>query len=206
MSHETESTENKTVIDLNTSLESRDLIINSVEILPEQVIKNVETIISHQDRYHQDSTVDQKILDRIAAIFGQPKFLYSQIIFFTLWGLYSHLANRDILTEFFPLFDIRDEWLEVSSLLISTGVLIYQNRREKLSAERSHLILQINLLTEQKITKLIALVEELRTDLPNVKNRSDFEAEIMQKAADPQAILGILQQNIDHPSSHQDTI
>jgi uncharacterized membrane protein len=111
------------------------------------------------------------------------------------------LADRQILPPYFPLFDVREEWLEVSSLLISTGVLIYQNRREKLSAERSHLILQINLLTEQKITKLISLVEELRIDLPDVKNRDDLEAEMMQQATDPQAILGVLQQNLEHPSA-----
>jgi uncharacterized membrane protein len=180
---------------------NQDVLVNSIEVLPDQVIKNVETIISHQDQYQQNATVDQQVLDKIAAIFGQPQFLYFQIGFFTLWGLYSHLADRQILPPYFPLFDVREEWLEVSSLLISTGVLIYQNRREKLSAERSHMILQINLLTEQKITKLISLVEELRVDLPDVKNRDDLEAEMMQQATDTQAILGVLQQNLEHSST-----
>jgi uncharacterized membrane protein len=62
-------------------------------------------------------------------------------------------------------------------------------------------MVQLNLLTEQKITKLIALVEELRIDLPDVKNRDDAEAEIMQQATDPQAILGVLQQNLEHSST-----
>jgi uncharacterized membrane protein len=178
-----------------------DLLVESIEVLPDQVIKNVETIISHQDQYRQNATVDQQILDKIAAIFGQPQFLYFQISFFTLWGVYSYLVDRHVLPPYFPLFALREEWLEVSSLLISTGVLIYQNRRETLSAERSHLILQINLLTEQKISKLISLVEELRIDLPNVKNRNDLEAEMMQQATDTQAILGVLQQNLEHPAA-----
>jgi uncharacterized membrane protein len=178
-----------------------DLLVNSIEVLPDQVIKNVETIVSHQDRYRQNATADQRVLDKIAAVFGQPPFLYFQISFFTLWGIYSHLVDRQVLPTYFPLFDVREEWLEVGSLLISTGVLIYQNRREKLSAERSHLILQINLLTEQKITKLISLVEELRVDLPDVKNRDDLEAERMQQATDTQAILGVLRQNLAHSST-----
>jgi hypothetical protein len=36
-------------------------------------------------------------------------------------------------------------------------------------------------------------VEELRVDLPDVKNRDDLEAEMMQQATDTQAILGVLQ-------------
>jgi uncharacterized membrane protein len=54
--------------------------------------------------------------------------------------------------------------IDIASLLIATGVLVQQNRQDKLSEQRSHLMLQINLLTEQKIAKLIELIEELRTD------------------------------------------
>jgi hypothetical protein len=41
-------------------------------------------------------------------------------------------------------------------------------------------------------------VEELRIDLPNVKNRDDLEAEAMKQATDPQAILGVLQKGSDN--------
>jgi uncharacterized membrane protein len=163
-------------------------------LLPEQVIKNIEAIANHQDRYIQNSTAHQRGLDKIAAVFSRSQFLYFQIGFFTIWWICSYLSNRHILPADFPLFDLRSEGLGVAGLLISTGVLIYQTRQEKVSEERSHLMLQLNLITEQKIAKLISLVEELRTDLPNVKNRADLEAEVMKQAIDPQAILEVLQQ------------
>jgi uncharacterized membrane protein len=163
-------------------------------LLPEQVIKNIATIANHQDRYLQNSTAHQRGLDKIAAVFSRSQFLYFQIGFFTIWWICSYLSNRHILPADFPLFDLRSEGLGVAGLLISTGVLIYQTRQEKVSEERSHLMLQLNLITEQKIAKLISLVEELRTDLPNVKNRADLEAEVMKQAIDPQAILEVLQQ------------
>jgi uncharacterized membrane protein len=55
--------------------------------------------------------------------------------------------------------------------------------------------LQVNLLTEQKLAKVISLVEELRTDLPNVKNRHDEEAETMKQATDPQALIDAIQKS-----------
>jgi uncharacterized membrane protein len=179
------------------------LILNSIavpdcldinKLLPEQVIKNIEAISNYQDRYLQNSTAHQRSLDKIAAIFSQPQFLYFQVGFFMIWWICSYLSNRHILPANFPLFDLREEGLSLTGILISTGVLIYQTRQEKVSEERSHLMLQLNLITEQKIAKLISLVEELRTDLPNVKNRADLEAEVMQQATDPQAILEVLQQ------------
>ena len=83
------------------------------------------------------------------------------------------------------------------SRITSTGVLIYQARQEKVAEERSHLTLQLNLLTEQKIAKLIALVEELRTDLPNVRNRHDSEAFEMQKTTNPQVVLNALKETLN---------
>jgi uncharacterized membrane protein len=59
----------------------------------------------------------------------------------------------------------------------------------------------IRLATEQKIAKLIWLVEELRTDLPSVKNREDTEAEVMKQATDPHVILELLQNKSENPST-----
>ncbi len=171
------------------------------EQLPEQVLKNVETIDRHQDRHEQNTKADRKILNRIASIFGRPQFLYFQIIFFTVWIGCSSLAERNIIAKNFPLFDLHLHGLEIAALLISTEVLIDQTHQQKLTKEQSHLTLQLNLLTEQKIAKLISLVEELRIDLPNVKNRADLEAEIMQQAIDPQAILEVIQHNSAQSSS-----
>lgn len=48
------------------------------------------------------------------------------------------------------------------------------------------------LLTEQRSAKIIALLEELRRDLPNVANRVDVDANVMQQASTPGAILEAL--------------
>lgn len=175
---------------------NQDLLVKAIELLPKQVIKNVEVISNHQEQ--QNTTAHQRGLDKVAAIFGQPQFLYFQIVLFAVWEIYSQAVNQNIFPKSFPLFNLSEKWLEVAGLLISTGVLIYQTRQEKLSEERSQLALQINLLTEQKIAKLISLVEELRIDLPNVKNRDDLEADVMKQSTDPQAILGVLQKSSEH--------
>jgi uncharacterized membrane protein len=168
--------------------------MNEQKDLSEQILKNVETINHHQDRHQQNTKTHHRVLDKIGSVFGQPQFLYGQIVFFAVWILCSNLANREIIDDNFLLFDPDYHTLEVVSVLTSTGVLVYQTRQGKLTEERAHLMLQVDLLAEQKIAKLISLVEELRTDLPNVKNRQDPQAEEMQQSADAQAILEVLQQ------------
>jgi uncharacterized membrane protein len=62
----------------------------------------------------------------------------------------------------------------------------------------------VSLLVEQKVTKVIALVEELRRDFPTVQNRVDFQAEAMQEVIDPQAVLGALEDMLQEGYSSQE--
>lgn len=179
-----------------------DVFVEVNEVLPEHVLKNVETIASHQARQTQNVTADRRILNKIAGFLARPGFLYFQIGFFAVWIGCTNLAERNLIAKNFPQFDLHLHGLEIASLLISTEVLIAQAHQEKMSEERSSLALQLNLVTEQKIAKLISLVEELRVDLPNVKNRNDKEAEVMKQATNPQAILEVIQKNV-HPATDE---
>jgi uncharacterized membrane protein len=76
---------------------------------------------------------------------------------------------------------------------VTTMVLLTQNRQAKQAEHRRHLDLQVTLLVEQKVTKVIALIEELRRDLPSVQNRVDSQAEAMQEVVDPQTVLSALE-------------
>ena len=197
----------RSIIGKSAFLDNGDSIVTSINqsstdidaLIPEQIIKNVEAITNHQERYQEQATAAQRVLEKIVSIFGRPEFLYFQIGFFTIWEICGHLVDIHMLPADFPQFDLREQWLDLASLFISTGVLVYENRQEKVSEERSHLMLQLNLITEQKIAKLISLVEELRTDLPNVRNRNDVEADIMKQATDPQVILEVIHK-ISEPS------
>lgn len=164
--------------------------------LSEQVLKNIETIISFQDRQEQKLPLRDRLIEKIASFFGKSEFLYLQLLFFISWAICSHLAPQ-LLPFGLPRFNLQEIGIDLASLLIATGVLVQQTRQDKLAEQRSHLNLQINLLTEQKIAKLIELVEELRTDAPDIRDRYDWEAQIMQQATDPQVVLDILQENLE---------
>ena len=147
--------------------------------LSEQVVKNIEAIIGFQAKQEQKLPWRDRIVEKIAAFFGKSEFLYLQLLFFISWAICSNLAPN-LLPFGIPLFDAKSMGIDIAALLITTGVLVQQSRQDKLAEQRSHLILQINLLTEQKIAKLIKLMEELRADLPTIRDRDDLEAQVMQ--------------------------
>lgn len=165
--------------------------------LPAQVVKNIETVIGFQAKQERNVAFHERIVGRIAAFFGKSQFLYAQLIFFASWWIYSKFLADQLPLPLLKL-DLHEMGVDIAALLIATGVLVQQSRQDRLAEQRSHLTLQINLLTEQKIAKLIKLMEELRADLPNVRERYDWEAETMQQETDPQVVLDILQENLEH--------
>ncbi|MEH2251365.1 DUF1003 domain-containing protein [Nostoc sp.] len=165
--------------------------------LPESISKNIETIIALHRRYEKDVPQHQRVVETVTAFFGRPAFLYSILLGIILWVTPNVLPRRLAIPRFDPL---PFPWLQFSltagSLLVTTGVLIKQERQEKLAEQRTQLSLQLNLLSEQKIAKVISLVEELREDIPNVKNRFDPEAETMKSPTDPYAIIDVLEETL----------
>ncbi|MBM0743057.1 DUF1003 domain-containing protein [Phormidium sp. CLA17] len=162
--------------------------------LPAPVTKNIEAILAMHNQEVRDLTAHQRVIEAIAKFFGQPAFLYVLVAGFAIW-ITGSLFNP-ILPFTFPPFHWSDHGLDAAALLISTGVLIEQSREENFAEQRTQLMLQLNLLSEQKIAKIIAMLEELRTDLPDVRDRHDPEATIMQEAADPIAVLNALQESL----------
>jgi uncharacterized membrane protein len=90
------------------------------------------------------------------------------------------------------------------ALLMTTIVLITQNRQNKAAEQRRQLDLQVNLLVEQKVTKVISLLEELRRDSSVVKDRHDSEAEALQLSVDPHEVLASLNKMIKEAAEEEE--
>lgn len=177
---------------------STNKVILPTAPLPDPLGQNIEAIIALQTKAEKDLSATQRVVEKITAFFGKPLFLYCILLGVTLWMVVNMLPPDLGIPKFDPApFEWLDHVLGFASLLMTSGVLITQNRQEKLAEQRSQLILQLNLLSEQKIAKLIALVEELREDLPMVKNRYDPEAEVMMQAADPHVVMEALEKTLE---------
>ena len=159
---------------------------------------NIETIISLH--MHAELKVDhhQRLLEHATAQLGRPRSFYLVLIAVVCWVVSNLFAPRLGLRIFDPA---PFAWLQgivgLGALLMTILVLTTQNRQAKMAERRKHLDLQVNLIVEHKVSKLIALVEELRRDTPSVKDREDQEAEAMTEAVDPQAMFLALDETLE---------
>jgi uncharacterized membrane protein len=158
-----------------------------------QISQNIEAVLEFYTRENQKISRSQRILERISRYVGQPVFLGIILLFVAVWMLADTLLRQYGMAEFDPAPYF---WLQgivgLGALLTTTVVLSKQNRLAKLAEQRDHLDLKVMLLTEQKAAKLIDLLEELRRDLPNVRNRHDPEAAALQQSMNPELVLAAL--------------
>jgi uncharacterized membrane protein len=169
-----------------------------VDSVPEHISQNIDSILAFYRREEQKISDSQRLLETVGGFMGRPSYLACVLAFVALWLLANGLCK---LLGFQPLDPPPFFWLGgivgLGALLTTTVVLITQNREAKLEEQRLELELQVNLLTEQKTTKLIHLLEELRRDLPMVKDRHDPEAAALQKPTDPKELLATLEERRD---------
>src|SRR5206468_911239 len=145
-------------------------------------------------RHQERASATQRFVEKTACFLGSPGYVAMNIAFIVIWIVLNLIApdlgyKRIDDPPFFWLQGI----ISLNAFIISTTVLIRQNRMSTLANRHAHLDLQVNLLTDEKCSKIIALLEELRHDLPNVDTKNDREADELAKPADPKAVLNAIE-------------
>lgn len=162
------------------------------------VAQNIDAIAALHAHAERGVSRYQRTIEVATSFLGRPLFFYFILAVVTFWVGGNLLAPRFHWRQWDPPpFSWLQGMVGLGALLMTTVVLITQNRQGKIAERRAQLDLQVNLLAEQKIAKLIALVEELRRDLPDVQDRHDPEAQAMTEAADPHAVLSALEETME---------
>jgi uncharacterized membrane protein len=168
----------------------------AVETEGDQVSQNIAAVLEFYEREEKKISGSQRVLERLSELVGRPAFLGITLIVVAVWIVVNVGARWIGRVEFDPApFFWLQGLIGLGAMLIATAVLARQNRLAGLADQRAHLDLKVTLLTEQKAAKLIHLLEELRRDLPNVKNRDDSDAVALQQSMNPDLVLAALDES-----------
>ena len=156
------------------------------------VADSVDAVVAFQLEHHSASTRLQRRIDRLTDGLGRPLAPIVMVTAVIVWVAAAAWATGGGVNQ--PAF----AWLElvatVAALLVSILILVTQRREDQLAERQSQLILQLALLADKKSAKIIALLEELRRDQPDVADRIDEESNEMATPADPKTVLAAIDQ------------
>jgi uncharacterized membrane protein len=160
--------------------------------------KNVRSVLSLHARDAKGDHKLHRFLESIGYSVEKPYFVVFIVLFCAAWVVFNTMGKH---FGFMPFDKPPFPWLQgvvsFGSLITATIVLTKQYRAAAREKRQNDLQLQLIMLTEQKVAKLIQLVEELRRDLPMIKDRHDPEAETLKNSPHAQTVLDVIEQHLN---------
>jgi uncharacterized membrane protein len=162
---------------------------------PANLDQNIDSVLEVRKREREQRSAPHRLVDRISRIMGRPLYLLGLFMFAGIWIAMNLLAPQFGRTAFDPSpFPLLDGILSLAALVTTTVILIAQNRQTRIEQQHMHISLQVNLVTEQKVAKIIKLLEELRRDMPMVKDRYDPQAASFAQETDALQVLTAIEE------------
>ncbi len=145
-----------------------------------------------------NASVEEKIAEAITRFTGSMRFVYLHLAIFGFW-IVANLGWVPGIPQWDESFVVLAMIASVEAIFLSTFVLISQNRMAAAADKRADLDLQINLLSEHEVTKLVAMVSEISSHL-GLHHVVGEEVEELKRNVAPEAVLDAMDSSGDSAS------
>jgi uncharacterized membrane protein len=158
----------------------------------DDMVQSVARLHAEHDRA---ASTYQRIIDRLIDQFSRPASVGVACGFIACWIAVNLLLLHAGRRAFDPPPFAYLEGLATATALVMTLLILAAQRHENLLAERrAQLTLELTIVAEQKIAKVIELLEAQRRGQARPEEHADPKTAAMAKPADTDAILHAVKQ------------
>ena len=154
--------------------------------LDSALTRNIAALAQQRRAEEARASADQKIVGAITRFAGSMVFVGIHAVLVIGWIAVN--LGWTPLPRFDPTFVILATMASVEAIFISTFILIAQNRASEMADRRADLDLQISLLAEHEVTKLIELTTRIADHL-GLADLNDPELAELQRTVAPETVL-----------------
>ncbi len=166
-----------------------------------EIVEVAHTTAQLRAAHRQETSLLQKGLDRLTAVIGWPGFVPLLILSIISWVLGNLAAPRlGWRAPDPPPFVWLTAAMSTGALVLGALILTTQRREDRLADQRAQLVLELSISNDQKIAKIVGLLEESRRDNPAIANRIDAQAAAMSTPSDTHAVLEAIKELRDDMS------
>ena len=155
-------------------------------------------IHSIEARLNERRTMTEKLADDLVRFLGNFRFALVNLLFFVSWIAINLGYVPGVQAFDSPPFIMLINIVSLEAIFLSIFVLISQNREAKISDLREEIDLQVNMIAEREITKIIHLISFLMKHM-NIPYEKDPELKRMMKPLDTEEIRKELERQLGLP-------
>ncbi len=152
--------------------------------------RNIQALLHRRQEEAQAKSYQYRFADAITRFTGSMLFVYIHLVLFATWIIVNLPAVP--LPKFDPTYVVLAMFASVEAIFLSTFVLISQNRMSQQADKRADLDLQVSLLSEHEVTRLITLVKAIAEKL-EIEASRDPELPELQKDVEPEKVLDVME-------------
>ena len=156
------------------------------------VERNIHALLARRQAEEARMGWQEKLAVTIANFTGSMLFLYLHVLIYGLW-IAVNCGWFPGVPRFDPTLVILAMVASVEAIFLSSFILITQNRMMAQADRRANLSLQISLLAEHEITRLITMVRELAKQ-QGIEQATKPELEELAQDVAPEQVLETMQQ------------
>ena len=146
---------------------------------PDHVAETIEEIVEFESRQHLDMEASDHLASKITAFSGSMPYVWLHVAWFSIWILIN-VASL-IFEPFDPFpFGLLTMIVSLEAIFLSTFVLISQNRQAIQADRRAKIDLQVNMITEREVTKVMDMISRIQNHL-GIEPADDRELSGMQE-------------------------
>ena len=159
----------------------------------ELTAQNVKTIADLDSKTQSLATPADRIAGKITRFCGSMAFVWVHVVWFGIWIVWNTILPGKRVDPY-P-FSFLTLVVSLEAIFLSTFIMIGENRQERMDERRSHLDLQINLLSEQENTKMLELLAKIAAKL-DVDSGEDPSVAVLKQATRPEKLVEQIDQSI----------
>ena len=153
--------------------------------------RNIEILMERRRQETQAAGFHARLARAITQFAGSMAFIYLHALVYGVWTV-ANLATLPGIPRFDPTLVFMATEASVEAIFLSTFVLITQNNMSAAADRRANLDVQIGLLTEYELTRLLALNSAIARQL-GVQTEVDPELEELKQEIAPEAVMDKLE-------------
>ncbi len=147
--------------------------------------RNIEILTQRRRQQSMSLSRQHRVALAITRFVGSMAFIYLHVLLFGAWIAINHWPGAP---HFDPTLLHLATAASLEAIFLTTFVLITQNRMSEAAEKRAELDVQIGLLTEHELTRLLALNSAIAQHL-GVSSEIDHELEELKRDVAPDAVM-----------------
>ena len=175
---------------------------------PGSLSRALERNIAALERRRRDEAAAASLQDRLAETItrftGSMRFVLVHLFLYGFW-IVANLGWVPGLAAWDPTFVVLAMIASVEAIFLSTFILITQNRMAAAAEKRAELDLQISLLAEHEITKVVTMVDAIADHL-GIRHAAQSEVDELKRDVAPEAVLDAIDSTEEKPRGALDEV